>query len=466
MSVSRGNWSTLSRLAKQWIEDDEEEQKREMRRRHRDISNTTDRVIEILPENDKSSHCANVVTSQNSKEEKQENPNSKKFQRKDKRTKNECENSNDGCKEEFEHKKTNCNKTFGIASNEEESQIHRRLIADFQEQEKPNQNDCNSDIKWDNLNEKCQEPVNSEEKQTPHDINDESGQEPNRHKEKKQLMKKQDVQLEEINIQRDNNIQEHNTAKHSTSISLSLVETPSDSETKSSTLATPSTSGSNSFKSQVFVSSVKIHRHQIAITSPPPIPEETSEEVPPARAVKSKVIIPSMSNTTESYKPDTASQQTSSPFKRFTPFTSSVKIMRLPETGSENQARSGLRRSSSLRLSLRKIDDRVEKYTSAIKKSESVRIPTFHKQGVLAASDGIVSKRSVFEKEESTTRSDTSKKDLNLPGDVASRINQWSNKIQQSSSSSSGSKDFKTVDVESKRRLWQQRSQSSSDTKL
>ncbi|XP_024605386.1 ladinin-1 isoform X1 [Neophocaena asiaeorientalis asiaeorientalis] len=42
MSVSRKNWATLSSLARQWTLEDEEEQERERRRRHRSLSSTVD----------------------------------------------------------------------------------------------------------------------------------------------------------------------------------------------------------------------------------------------------------------------------------------------------------------------------------------------------------------------------------------------------------------------------------------
>ncbi|XP_022417747.1 ladinin-1 isoform X1 [Delphinapterus leucas] len=42
MSVSRKNWATLSSLARQWTLEDKEEQERERRRRHRSLSSTVD----------------------------------------------------------------------------------------------------------------------------------------------------------------------------------------------------------------------------------------------------------------------------------------------------------------------------------------------------------------------------------------------------------------------------------------
>ncbi|XP_054939971.1 ladinin-1 isoform X7 [Physeter macrocephalus] len=42
MSVSRKNWAALSSLARQWTLEDEEEQERERRRRHRNLSSTAD----------------------------------------------------------------------------------------------------------------------------------------------------------------------------------------------------------------------------------------------------------------------------------------------------------------------------------------------------------------------------------------------------------------------------------------
>ncbi|XP_018419151.1 PREDICTED: ladinin-1-like [Nanorana parkeri] len=109
----------------------------------------------------------------------------------------------------------------------------------------------------------------------------------------------------------------------------------------------------------------------------------------------------------------------------------------------------------------------MEKYTSAIQRSASVRIPPSHSRAAIGTLDGVASKRNIFEKdEENSDKSNISRKDLALSGSVTSRINQWSNKVPQSSSTSTSTKGFKTGDVATKRMLWQQRSQSSSDTKL
>ncbi|CAI9573471.1 unnamed protein product [Staurois parvus] len=76
-------------------------------------------------------------------------------------------------------------------------------------------------------------------------------------------------------------------------------------------------------------------------------------------------------------------------------------------------------------------------------------------------------RETIFEKdEENSEKSNMSRKDLTLSGSVTSRINQWSNKMQESSSTVTSTKDFKTGDVATKRMLWQQRSQPSNDTKL
>lgn len=52
-----------------------------------------------------------------------------------------------------------------------------------------------------------------------------------------------------------------------------------------------------------FKSSVKIQRHpsKSGITSPPPIPEEPIEVTPATRAIRTQVIVPSMSNTIQSH---------------------------------------------------------------------------------------------------------------------------------------------------------------------
>ncbi|XP_078500320.1 ladinin-1 isoform X2 [Lissotriton helveticus] len=152
-----------------------------------------------------------------------------------------------------------------------------------------------------------------------------------------------------------------------------------------------------------------------------------------------------------------------SALRRFSPRTSSFRVMSQTE-----QAKSPFTRSASLRIPSRnfKLDAKLEKYASALQKSESVKSPTRTKE-FFPIPEGVASKRSVFEKETPSSGGSTPtsrKSNTSLTGAVSSRINQWISKTQVNGSNSSGTKDVKTVDIASKRSLWEQRS-SSTDTK-
>ncbi|XP_068125558.1 ladinin-1 isoform X2 [Hyperolius riggenbachi] len=257
------------------------------------------------------------------------------------------------------------------------------------------------------------------------------------------------------------------TTSSTVSIPLSNT-TPLQPQTEANTSLSHGTQ--SKYKTQVFISSVKIPRRSDSssgIRSPPPVPEAIQEEPSQeTKAADSEVFIQPVSATSQDSKQNNhpSPQQTATSFVRLGPLSSSVRT----KSQSVDEEDGGFIRRSSLRLSLRsrKLEDRVDKYASAIQKSASVRIPSSHNRVSVVPSD-VASKRSVFEKEEeNSTKSSGSRKDLTLPGSVTSRISQWSNKLLPSSSAS-GPKEIKTGDVATKRMLWQQRSQSSSsDTKL
>ncbi|XP_075051728.1 ladinin-1 isoform X2 [Mixophyes fleayi] len=351
-----------------------------------------------------------------------------------------------------------------LKSKKEETQKDVISGNGIQEQESRTEDkqESNSEQRENNLskneNEKCPESEGSKKCQMHENVR-KPNQESSSWKQENHVLKIQ-TQSQEISSQNNKDLRDeylqgsdskvqnilgHKNNSISLSVSVNTKSSDKENVTSSSSVTSPSHGNNHvKYKSQVFVSSVKIPRLQSdsdrGVKSPLPLLEETEEAHHASRTVRTKVVIPSLSstvcNTTQSSKQENLPTplQTSTSFKRLTPLTSSVRTL----SQSEDRVDSGLIRSSSLRLSLRskKIDDRMEKYTSAIKKSASVRIPSSHSRGVIGASDGVASKRSIFEKEENSGRSNICRKDI-MAGDVAS-----------------------------KRNLWQQRSQSSSDTKL
>nr|XP_033774079.1 ladinin-1 [Geotrypetes seraphini] len=143
-----------------------------------------------------------------------------------------------------------------------------------------------------------------------------------------------------------------------------------------------------------------------------------------------------------------------SPLRRFSPKTSSFRIMI-----QKDQPESSFTRSASLRISSKnfKLDEKLEKYASAVQKSEMIKSPVSTKKDFISLPTGINSKRSIFEKEAkgSGVTSPTSRKEtLNTSGRVASRINQWLGKTQEESSKSTETKDERKRNLSAKRNLW------------
>ncbi|XP_040193663.1 ladinin-1 isoform X2 [Rana temporaria] len=235
--------------------------------------------------------------------------------------------------------------------------------------------------------------------------------------------------------------EDHPTQGHISSGPISDPVSTTPSEPQNETNTSSSHESQSKYKTQVFVSSVKIPRRTSSSCSiKSPVPEAIEEEpFPENKAVKSEVFVSAVSSSNLNSKQDShpSFQQTSTSFVRLGPLSSSVRVK--SQQSEDDKGDSGFTRRSSLRLSLRsrKIEDRMEKYNSAIQRSASVRLPPSHSRGAVVASDGVANKRSIFEKDE-----------------------------ENSEKSNMSRKDVKTGDVATKRMLWQQRSQSSSDTKL
>ncbi|CAH2221500.1 Hypothetical predicted protein [Pelobates cultripes] len=261
------------------------------------------------------------------------------------------------------------------------------------------------------------------------------------------------------------------------------ISSPTQDSTKSSFATSASTGNLSRYRSQVFVSSVKIPRQRSGtsgrqhVLSPPPVPEKGSLSF--LKMLNSTEVqittLPSTSQNSkksENQEPqmDTkflqdenpTSPQAASSFRRFSPQTSSFRVL------SQNEDRvtrgRALTRSSSLRISLRsqKLEDRLDKYTAAAQRPGNVRIPVLNRS-TTGASEGIASKKSVFERREISTGTNITNASQDIrAGDIAFKRNIW----QQHSQSFNDTKDIRTGDFAFKRNIWQQRSQSSNDTKL
>ncbi|XP_013799505.2 ladinin-1 [Apteryx mantelli] len=157
----------------------------------------------------------------------------------------------------------------------------------------------------------------------------------------------------------------------------------------------------------------------------------------------------------------------SSSIRRNSPRTVSFRIISRKER-EENQ--SPLTRSASLRIpgSSTTIEEKLEKYSSAVQRSEVVKSSLTVQKNLMLSSEGVASKRNFFETsapakaEPLTVRKDNMK----IPGSVTSRINLWISRTQEPSKEEK-SKDTRKINSLTRRDVWvKQPRDSSGDTKL
>ncbi|KAM9149205.1 LOW QUALITY PROTEIN: ladinin-1 [Pangshura tecta] len=153
-----------------------------------------------------------------------------------------------------------------------------------------------------------------------------------------------------------------------------------------------------------------------------------------------------------------------SSFKRVSPRTVSFRVI-----SKKDKEENALTRSASVRLPANsvRLEEKLEKYTSAVQRSE-VKSPVTMPRSFLPSLEGVASKRSIFEAS-APSKADPApvrKENLRLPGVVTSRINLWISRAQEPSKDGRV-KDTGRLDSATKRNLWaKQPDDSSSDTRL
>ncbi|NXT92031.1 LAD1 protein, partial [Anhinga rufa] len=80
------------------------------------------------------------------------------------------------------------------------------------------------------------------------------------------------------------------------------------------------------------------------------------------------------------------------------------------------------------------IGEKLEKYTSAVQRSEVVKSSQAIQKGLLVSSEGVASKRNFFEASTPSKAEPLAvrKDNLKVPGSVTSRINLWVSRAQES----------------------------------
>nr|XP_009941252.1 PREDICTED: ladinin-1 [Opisthocomus hoazin] len=141
----------------------------------------------------------------------------------------------------------------------------------------------------------------------------------------------------------------------------------------------------------------------------------------------------------------------SSSIRRTSPRTVSFRMVSRKE---KEESQSPLTRSASLRIpgSSTTIGEKLEKYTSAVQRSEAVKSSLTIQKSLLLSSEGVASKRNFFEASAPGKAEPTAvKKDnLKIAGSVTSRINLWISRAQEPAKEEK-SKDIRRINSLAKR---------------
>ncbi|XP_016006070.2 ladinin-1 isoform X2 [Rousettus aegyptiacus] len=168
----------------------------------------------------------------------------------------------------------------------------------------------------------------------------------------------------------------------------------------------------------------------------PPSSAEPGASDPPTRAshlppITLQVKIPSKEEEADTFSPTRTTY--SSSLQRSSPRTISFRMS--PRKVSSEAT---LSRSASVRLpaSTVKLGEKLERYHTAVQRSESVKSPGSPRTELFVAPVGVASKRHLFEKElvgQSRAEPASSRKEhLKLSGVVTSRLNLWISRTQES----------------------------------
>ncbi|XP_026720271.1 ladinin-1 [Athene cunicularia] len=157
----------------------------------------------------------------------------------------------------------------------------------------------------------------------------------------------------------------------------------------------------------------------------------------------------------------------SSSIRRTSPRTVSFRVISRKQ---KEESQSPLTRSASLRIpgSSTTIGEKLEKYTSAVQRSEGVKSSLTIQKSLLLSSEGVASKRNFFEASApSKAESLAVRKDnLKIPGSVTSRINLWISRTQEPAKEEK-SKDIRKINSLPNRDVWvKQPGGTPGDTKL
>uniref|UniRef100_A0A8C6YAX2 Ladinin 1 n=1 Tax=Naja naja TaxID=35670 RepID=A0A8C6YAX2_NAJNA len=424
MSFNRKNWSALSSLAHQWSVEDGEEQERERRRRHRQLSSTSE-----TKEEESSSSTVQKVTSQ---------------------TSNRVDNSLEAKLLNLENSALKNEKIEPVSVNKLEGRRVRRR-AEFLNNIKQEKKILVSTKKFE------KEPPEESPTSPPESSKDEGTAE-----KCKALIQQKDV-LEEspqIQSQKKEEIAEekHEAMKHVKDLKIDEDQVFREEEKvpsvcESQRLAVTQNEVASQEPQRVSWERKSISRLEVKIqprakkftdpavaTPASEAPQVTEKAIPKSNA--KTIWSPSGQESFEA--PILISEPRitySSSFNRISPRTISFRVV--PRKERQEDA---LNRSASMRLpaSTVKLEEKLERYTSAVQRAGSIKVSSPIRRNFQPASEGVASKRSIFEATipvQSEPPTFVRKESLRIPGGVSSRINLWISRTEESKNNE-GVKDF------------------------
>ncbi|KAM6333142.1 ladinin-1 [Alca torda] len=189
----------------------------------------------------------------------------------------------------------------------------------------------------------------------------------------------------------------------------------------------------------------------------------------PSRNPSKEIIQLSATQDEPAEKTDASPTQVtySSSIRRASPRTVSFRMISRKE---KEESQSPLTRSASLRIpgSSTTIGEKLEKYNSAVQRSEVVKSSLTIQKNLLLSSEGVASKRNFFEASVPSKAEPLAvrKDNLKIPGSVTSRINLWISRTQEPTKEEK-SKDIRKMNSLPNRDTWvKQPGDTPGDTKV
>nr|XP_060628526.1 ladinin-1 isoform X1 [Anolis sagrei ordinatus] len=464
MSFSRKSWSALSSLAQQWNAEDEEEQERERRRRHRQLSSVsevkeeTTSTVQTNEEEDTTSKASNRFC--NSSETKPL-----------KLGRSKVENDRTLVDEVDKQEEVSVRRRVEMLNNVNQAKKQTVSIKRFQkkatdqkaksssevaqEPKSPIVDKCGGQVQQKETVEQKQQNLDQEKKETPLKVHKNLDQ-----KENTMLQKNGNLDREEKECPMGNDEvfkEEEKTLNSHMSPALASVQNE---------VAIKQPQRASWERKSISRLEVKIQPRarnfiETSITTSASGPQATARNIP---KLDNETSSPASSQG-ECEVPLLCSRPQisySSSFKRISPRTISFRVV-----SRKDKQDDGLSRSASMRLlpaNTPKLEEKLEKYTSAVQRAGSIRLSSSARRNFQPPAEGVASKRSIFEANVPSRAEPPTlvrKESLKIPGGVTSRINLWISRTQEPCKDEGTKQDIRRIESSMQQNQWGTRSDDS-----